>query len=220
MNSVNLGNVTWVKGTTIKINTSSILRGNSFFNPMTGTLRPAPEDGEYTWITRRISAEAFSLLKWQDGTKLTAQDYVNWSQQNSDLIRPIIESVSAPTSGALVINYTLGVTKDLADRIVPLPLSPRNIADLLNDSTTDWQINRITSDSFAVTHVKDFRKSFNLNMLDEKVFTSLTPNSLNADVVIIDAIIAPKFLSAIAGSELKEYNIFLVPTGSILANDE
>ena len=119
-----------------------------------------------------------------------------------------------------MINYTLGVTKDLADRIVPLPLSPRNIADLLNDSTTDWQINRITSDSFAVTHVKDFRKSFNLNMLDEKVFTSKTPNSLNADVVIIDAIIAPKFLSAIAGSELKEYNIFLVPTGSILANDE
>jgi hypothetical protein len=158
-------------------------------------------------------------LRWDDGTPVSASDYVNGFENNINAVDGLITEVEASGDKRITIRYIPGLPEKLANAIAPAALHD---ADSLTESMGEWRVSR-DGNSYNLTH-SDPRKSFSISVeldLDKMVERLTKDKDENAyDVFISDSVVTPRLLNEIAkntkSNDTKfEYTIRLVPTGAL-----
>jgi hypothetical protein len=148
-------------------------------------------------------------LRWDDGTPVSASDYVNGFENNVNAVNGLITDVEPSGDKRIIIRYIPGLPKELADAIAPAALHD---ADILTESMGEWRVSR-DGNSYNLTH-SDPRKSFSISNQRsvQQMVDGLRMGTY--DIAISD----PSQTAALLATEgLKEfgYTIRLVPTGAL-----
>ena len=148
--------------------------------------------------------------RWDDGTQVSALDYVNGFKNNVNAVNGLIADVEPSGDKRIIIRYIPGLPEKLADAIAPAALHD---ADILTESMGDWRA-RGDENLLEMTHESDDRKSFiieyqrSVQQMEDELRTG------TYDIAISD----PSQTAALLATEgLKEfgYTIRLVPTGTL-----
>ena len=148
-------------------------------------------------------------LRWDDGTPVSASDYVNGFENNVNAVNGLITDVEPSGDKRIIIRYIPGLPKELADALAPAALHD---ADILTESMGEWRVSR-DGNSYNLTH-SDPRKSFSISNQRsvQQMVDGLRMGTY--DIAISD----PSQTAALLATEgLKEfgYTIRLVPTGAL-----
>lgn len=221
---LNLGNSRWSEGITTQKEKVSIQVGEKFYDADVGGIIESTNSDvmKFERVIIRISPEVFARIQWRDGTPLTSSDFVTAWKEHSNYPHPYIESIVTQASGDVLIYFYTGIPVEIANRISPPIFRNGNATNMLSDSTTDWEITResTTSQTYNVNHRSDERKIFEFTNVVEKSRITRSIREKNVDVVIIDAKFAPEVLTSLPGNTYSEYNVYLVPTGSVFALEQ
>jgi hypothetical protein len=149
-------------------------------------------------------------LRWDDGTQVSALDYVNGFKNNVNAVNGLIADVEPSGDKRIIIRYIPGLPEKLADAIAPAALHD---ADILTESMGDWRA-RGDENLLEMTHESDDRKSF---IIEYQRSVQQMVDGLRMGTYDI-AISDPSQTAALLATEgLKDfgYTIRLVPTGAL-----
>ncbi|MFM2310560.1 MAG: hypothetical protein RLY87_2682 [Chloroflexota bacterium] len=149
--------------------------------------------------------------RWADGTKVTIADYIAGFSENINGTSAFISSITASGSSSMQITYIPGLPEAFANVTAPAALHGTVV---LGDSMGDWSI-RGGAPTYALTHQTVERKSFSIT----------TVNSLQQfvddfrmgtyELAVIEPSFAPDVLSTLATEDVKDFDTYLIPTGTM-----
>ena len=159
-----------------------------------------------------------SEIVWNDGTPLTANDYVRWFTNcpsiNASLC-PFLDSVVAKSASKITITYIPGLPAALANLIAPNALKGGD-QSMLDSQSGDWQVVSRGADTLTLQNASN--TTLEIQRIDgnamQPFLDDLRQNG--SDLVIV----APEFSAAVAAAIAAQplannYAVELVPTGAI-----
>lgn len=216
--TVNLGHTTWVSQTKTSKTSVLLKKGDIWYVPATGVATVENDQTQAVdQITRTIPAATLGTLRWQDGTIVGAAPFVTGWQENASRADALMADVRADTNGDLRITYLPGLPEEIADLVAPVSLRSDTDADALVDSTNAWSLQPDPDAAYRLEHETDNRRSFRVQTAQTLAAIKTQLPSADADVVVIDPLYAPAVLAELASNPLPDYNVYLVPTGSVWA---
>ncbi|NBU63911.1 MAG: hypothetical protein EBS29_05345 [Chloroflexia bacterium] len=159
-----------------------------------------------------------SKIAWNDGTALTANDYVRWfanCSSSNEAHCAFIASVVPKSTSKITITYIPGLPATLANLIAPDALKGSD-QRILDSQSGDWQVISRSGDTLTLQNATN--TTLKIQLIDDSAMQPFLDDlrQNGSDLVIV----APEFSAAIATAIAAQplpanYAIELVPTGAI-----
>jgi hypothetical protein len=213
--------VTISKSKGIWINTSELASTSVQLNagaPVYDDVRGVTVLTQPTTLNQLSRTIDVSEIVWNDGTPLTANDYVRWFTNcpsiNASLC-PFLDSVVAKSASKITITYIPGLPAALANLIAPNALKGGD-QSMLDSQSGDWQVVSRSADTLTLQNASN--TTLEIQRIDgnamQPFLDDLRQNG--SDLVIVAPYYSAAVAAAIAAQPLaNNYAVELVPTGAI-----